>query len=288
MTFRFEPCDAVIGARASGPSLESVPSPDTFAEIEIALERFGVLIFSGQEISPKQQIAFSELFGPLAPTERDAARLDGYPEIFVVGNTRDQPVTFAPADPGGELEWHSDHIHRKRPARASLLYAHEVPTIGGDTLFACMYEAFETLSATQQTQYEQLQVIHSPAGLRAYLHGQGHRTNPGDYRTGKEDEVVWPLVRVHPLTGRKGLYFGNQVSIGIVGWPDDEALDFIAQLTEHACQEAFQYRHRWAVGDAVLWDNRRVLHAGTPYDLKTERRRLHRTTIWETEPIVPV
>ena len=86
-------------------------------------------------------------------------------------------------------------------------------------------------------------------------------------------------------SGRKALYFGNQVSIGIVGWPEDRARGFIRQLTTHACQPAYQYRHRWRVGDAVLWDNRRVLHAGTFYNLATETRLMHRTTFRETEPV---
>jgi alpha-ketoglutarate-dependent taurine dioxygenase len=97
--------------------------------------------------------------------------------------------------------------------------------------------------------------------------------------------VVRPLVRRHPRSGRKALSFGNQVSIGIVGWPEDRARGFIRQLTTHACQPAYQYRHRWRVGDAVLWDNRRVLHAGTFYNIETETRLMHRTTFRETEPV---
>ena len=183
------------------------------------------------------------------------------------------------------LEWHSDHIHHEVAARASLLYAIEVPDQGGDTWFACMYQAYDTLSEQDKRSYCQLEMIHSAAGLEHYLAKQqlGNSNSVTDERHHKQ--ITRPLVRVHPDSGRRGLYFGNQVSIGIVGWDEGKAKEFISRLTQHACQSAFQYRHKWHAGDAVLWDNRRVLHAGTPYDVINSRRLMHRTTIRETAPI---
>jgi alpha-ketoglutarate-dependent taurine dioxygenase len=285
MAIRCQPCQAVLGAEVEGVDLRQIPDAATIDVLEEALERYGVLIFHAQHLTPAEQVAWSRAFGPLAMTQGTETRLPHCPEIFVVGNTIDPPVTFSPSTEHDELEWHSDNIHLEVPARASLLYARAVPQQGGDTLFACMYTAYDTLSPEQQAAYDELQVMHSLSGLRAYLLLQ-HRPEAPQQRQAQPDPVVVrPLVRRHPRSGRKALYFGNQVSIGIVGWPEDRAREFIRQLTTHACQPAYRYRHRWRVGDAVLWDNRRVLHAGTFYDIETETRLMHRTTFRETEPV---
>jgi taurine dioxygenase len=133
---------------------------------------------------------------------------------------------------------------------------------------------------------ESLRVINSVSGLQAYLVRQGYEFG-SDTKDPEitDDQVIWPLVRRHPLTGRRSLYFGNQVSIGIVGFSENKAQEFIRKLTEHACRADFQLRHHWKKGDAVLWDNRRVLHAGTSYDIENSRRLMHRITWRETESI---
>ncbi len=263
-----------------------VPDPDIIESIETALEQYGVLIFPGQDITPAQQTAFSAALAPLEMTANIDARLDGQPEIFVVGNTGAKPVTFAPKFGNDDLEWHTDHIHRPEPARASLLYAKEIPAEGGDTLFACMYSAYDDLAAEQKAQYGSLTAIHSVAGLRNYLREQSEEE---DYDPGRQadmpESVSWPLVRHHPRTGRPALYFGAKVTIGIEGWAEETGLAFIRDLSSHATRPEFVYRHVWRHHDAVLWDNRRVLHAATPFDMTRNKRLMHRTTLRETEPV---
>lgn len=285
MNLTIEPCDACIGARIYGISLADIPDEDEIEAVEDALEKYGVIIFPDQKVTPQQHVAFSGQFAPLELTELEEARLDGVEEIFVVGNVGKGLVAFAPGDPNGELEWHTDHIHHDVAARASLLYAIEVPETDGDTLFACMYSAFESLTPEMQLQYCSLETRNSVAGLEHYLREQGLSQSDENLYGDDYKEVIRPLVRAHPRSGRKGLYFGNQICVGVVGWDDATSRQFIRQLTDHACQPAFQYRHHWHAGDAVLWDNRRVLHAGTPYDTKNSRRHMHRTTWRETEPI---
>ena len=284
MAIRCQPCQAVLGAEVDGVDLRQVPDEATIDVLEEALEQYGVLIFHAQHLAPAEQVAWSHAFGPLVMTQGRETRLPHYPEIFVVGNTIDPPVTFSPSTAHDDLEWHADNSHLEVPARASLLYARAVPQQGGDTLFACMYTAYDTLSLAQQAAYDEIQVMHALSGLRTYV--QRHRGEAAPPPHAQPDPVVVrPLIRRHPRSGRKALYFGNQVSIGIVGWPEERARALIRQLTTHACQPAYQYRHRWSVGDAVLWDNRRVLHAGTFYDIATETRLMHRTTFRETEPV---
>ena len=283
---RLEPTDSVIGARVSGLDLGQVPTPDEMARIETALEHYGVLIFESQEITPAQQIAFSAAFATLEKTARVSARLDGYPEIFVVGNVDGQIVSFAPADGSGDLEWHSDHMHLEVPARASMLYCLETPPEGGETVFACMYSAFDALDAQAQAEAETLTALHSISGLQDFLRAKGAKgAAEGEYASPDALVVRWPLVRTHPLTGRKALYFGSKVTIGIEGWPAGDADAYLTALEAGATQDAFRYSHKWARGDAVLWDNRRVLHAGTPFDMGRHARRMHRTTWREDRPI---
>ena len=280
-----EKTQSVIGALVHGVSLADIPNRETVEEIDRALEEHGVLIFPDQKITPQQQVNFSRAFGPLEFTELEKARLEGVEEIFVVGNVGKGLVSFAPEHPGQELEWHTDHIHHEVAARASLLYALEIPDEGGDTLFACMYYAYDSLSDQQKNDYCKIETINSSSGLEHYLARQNLGDSYGSLGIRKEKEIVRPLVRAHPHTKRRALYFGNQICVGIVGWEDEKAFKFIENLTTHACQEAFQYRHQWKAGDAVLWDNRRTLHAGTPYDVENSRRLMHRTTWRETQPI---
>lgn len=285
MAIDLSPCEAVIGAVVQDVRLDQLPDADVIDAVEDALETFGVLIFRDQTLTPEAQVAWSRSFGPLAVNQQASTRVPGSHEIFVVGNTTDPPVTFSPRTADGELEWHSDHMHLDVSARASLLYAKAIPTEGGDTLFACMYSAYDALSREQQEAYGRLSVVHSASGLRSYLRAQGHPVDPEQPDDQSELAVEAPLVRRHPRSHRRSLYFGNQVSVGISGWSDSDAKVFLRELTDHACRPAFRYRHQWRVGDAVLWDNRRVLHAGTPYDMTAETRLMHRTTFEETEPI---
>lgn len=285
MAIDLKPCESVIGAVVHNVRLDRLPDVEIIDAVEDALEKFGVLIFRDQTLTPEAQIAWSRSLGPLAVNEQVGTQVQGSLEIFVVGNTTDPPVTFSPQAADGELEWHADHMHLDVSARASLLYAKAIPSKGGDTLFACMYSAYDALSREQQEAYGRLSVVHSASGLRSYLRAQGHLVDPGQPNDEPKLAVDAPLVRRHPRSHRPSLYFGNQISVGISGWADADAKAFIRQLTDHACRPEFQYRHEWRIGDAVLWDNRRVLHAGTPYDMTAETRLMHRTTFEETEPI---
>lgn len=280
----FTPLDSVIGADVHGADLRRPPDGAIIEAIEVALERHGVLVFRDQDITPAQQIAFTRPFGVLECTPNDGVVIPDHPEVFVIGNAVDPPVLLAPEGEDGVLEWHTDRIHHEVPSRAALLTAKAVPRVGGDTLFACMYTAYEALPAAERARCDGLRVVNSITGLRHYLEDQGHQSTADRYSR-LESPHVRPLVRRHPRTGRKALYFGSHTSVDIVGWPRERARAFIRELIDHACQESFQCRHLWRVGDAVMWDNRRLLHAATPFNLDTETRLMHRTTLLETEPL---
>ncbi|MEM7059231.1 MAG: TauD/TfdA family dioxygenase [Pseudomonadota bacterium] len=283
---KITPTDAVIGARVEDVDLRTAPDAALVEDIETALEEYGVLIFPEQDISPAEQISWSGAFADLEKTARIEARLDGHPEIFVVGNTGKEVVSFAPIDGSDDIEWHADHMHLKVTARASMLYCLECPPSGGDTLFACMYSGLAALASEEQAEAETLTARHSVAGLTKFLREKG-APGAGDqaYEVDESLVVKYPLVRSHPRTGRKALYFGSKVTIGIEGWDQPRAHAYLTDLEARATAPDLRYAHKWSRGDAVLWDNRRVLHAGTPFDMR-HRRCMHRTTWREDQPVV--
>lgn len=282
-----EPVNETLGAAVHQLSLAQVPSDNVVELIEDALERYGVLVVPGQDITPAQQVEFSRRFATLEQTLHIDARHPEYPEIFVVGNTGKKLVTFAPVQGSSALEWHADHMQLETPARASMLYCRQAPPSGGDTLFACMYSGYEALSASQRAEADTLTALHSVSGLNRFLKDEAE-DGAADGRSAVEDSLVvrWPLVRRHARSARKSLYFGSRVTIGIDGWQPQRAEQYLRDLEQRAIQPQFCYRHQWRVGDAVLWDNRRVIHAGTPFDINRYRREMHRTTWREDQPII--
>ncbi|WP_193370931.1 TauD/TfdA dioxygenase family protein [Pelagibius marinus] len=289
----FDRVDAVIGAEVYGLGLDQVPNEKSIAVLEQALEKYGVLIFRKQEVTPRQLVEFSRPFAPLALAPREEDRHKDHPEIFVIGNPEGKQVVFAPDVTNSEiddmeLEWHTDHSQYSIPARATILLGEEVPAKGGDTAFACTYTAYDALSAAEKRQYENVTLLHSVRGLNDYLRrlNKLETLNSHELDLEKEPPQKWPLVRRHPLSGRRALYFGSHMSIGVDGLPEAEGRALIKKVTAHATRPEFQYRHRWQKGDVLFWDNRRLIHAATPYDTTIHRRVIYRTTLEEVAPVV--
>ena len=263
----------------------SVPlSPHQVAEIEAAMDRYGVLVFPQQPLTDQQQCAYSRNFGPLEATliaqmSKPGERRLGPVEMGDISNL----------DPAGKLRarddnrrmyalgnrlWHSDASFRATGAGYSLLSARVVPDSGGNTEFADMRAAYDALGAVTKHQIEALVTEHSIAFSRGEL-------GFDDYGTGNEDKVRpvrHRLVRTHPVTGRKSLYLSAHIG-AIVGWPVPEARAFIRDLTEHATQPRFRYVHRWCVNDLVMWDNRTTMHRARRFNDLQEVRDLRRTSI---------
>ena len=272
-----------LGAEVLGLDL-GVPLTDAdFDRLQRAHWRHHVLVFRDQRITPAQQVAFSRRWGPLEIHVLRQFQLSGHPEILQVSNVRDaqgQPEGLGDA---GQL-WHSDLSYKEAPSLGSLLHAQELPSEGGDTLFADQHAAYNTLPAAIKKQLVGLQAEHS-----YLLHYEALRAkSPWRPRLTQAqiDEVqpaVHPVVITHPGSGRKALFVSEHFTSRIVGWPEDESRDLLQQLFAHAVQPQLVYRHRWQPHDLVFWDNRSVLHlaAGTPVHL---RRKLYRTTVQGSQP----
>lgn len=279
MTFAIRACEAPLGAEILGVDLAHDIDAETFEKIEQAYVDYGVIFFRDQHITPEQHLAFTRRFGDLDPSPLAPYALDGYPDILMVTNIQENGRNIGLADAG--QTWHTDMSWRETPPRGSTLYAIEVPEHDGqalgDTIFSSVAAAYETLPANLKQRVDGCIAVHQYAAKHAYR----ARVSVSDRKEAKNDfpDVYHPVVRTHPITGRKCLYVVPGECTGIVDMPDVEALPLLSELAAFIVRPEFHYRHRWRVGDFLMWDNCLVQHlAVRDYELP-QRRLMYRTTI---------
>lgn len=275
--FEIRPLDAALGAEVTGLDLSQPLADADFARIHRAHLDHHLVVFRDQRITPAQQIAFSRRFGPLQIHVLDQFQLAGHPEILIVSNVIEDGKPIGLGDAGHF--WHSDLSYKERPSLGSLLHARELPRTGGDTLFANMHAAWDTLPPDLQRQLDGLRAEHTYLARYAELQRRSPwRPNLTPAQIAQVQPVLQPVVRTHPETGRKALFVSEHFTTRIAGLPDDESRDLLAQLFAHSVQPRNVYRHQWRPHDLVIWDNRSLMHlaAGTP---DSERRVMYRTTI---------
>ncbi len=275
--------DAPLGAEVVGLDLSVPLDDDTFASIVHAHLDRHVLVFRDQRITPEQQIAFSRRFGPLQIHVLRQFQLAGYPEILVVSNIKENGQPIGLGDAGHY--WHSDLSYKETPSLGSMLHAQELPGEGGDTLFANMHLAYDTLPDDLRRAIEGRRAEHSYLAKYEDLRKRSPwRPALTEQQLAEVKPVEHPIVRTHPGNGRKALFVGEHFTTRIVGLPDDESHELLDRLFAHSVRPEHVYRHRWQPHDMVFWDNRSVIHlaAGCPDDM---RRRLNRTTIEGDMPV---
>jgi taurine dioxygenase len=260
--------------------LSSQPDDRTFAEIEQAFHDNIAIYFRGQDLSNERHIEFSRRFGELEIHVLKKYLLPGHPEILVISNIKDENGEhIGLADAG--FTWHSDVSYLKMPSRCSLLHAKEVPHRDGkalgDTLFANTRAAYEALPEVMKRRLVGLKAVHRYSERKRVANSP--RPKLTKQQLDETPDVAHPIVRTHAWTGRKSLYVTAGECIGIEGLPQDEGVALIEELTAHCLRPDFQYRHKWQVGDLLMWDNASSMHLATcDYDLP-ERRLMHRTTV---------
>jgi len=270
------PNRAALGAEVRGIDLRRV-GDDEFAAIHRAWLDNLVLLFRGQSLSDEELIVFSRRFGELdwAPVQENGRRfVEGHPELYVVSNVMENGVPIGSLG-AGEAVWHTDMSYLEQPPKASMLYALEVPSAGGDTGFCNMYRAWEELPAELKRAVGGRRLKHDGTYNSGGYVREGvtatddPTTSPGTYH---------PIAYRHPESGRIALYLGRRRNGYIEGLPlaDSEAL--LDALWQHATRDALVWYNRWRVGDLVLWDNRCTMHRRDPFDA-TARRIMHRTQI---------
>jgi alpha-ketoglutarate-dependent 2,4-dichlorophenoxyacetate dioxygenase len=287
MAISIEQVGPGFAGRVTGVDARQPMAGDDIAVIERGMDRYAVLVFPGQDITDDQQVAFSEQFGTLEDTKggnvtkREEARLG--PKLADVSNLDKDGKPLARDDRrrmfnlGNQL-WHSDSSFRATPAKYSILSGRRVTIGQGNTEFADMRAAYDTLDEATKAEVEDLVCEHS------LIHSRG---TLGFTELSAEELAMFApvrqtLVRVHPATGRKSLFLSSHIG-SIIGWPVPEARAFIRDLVEHATHPDTIYVHRWEPHDLVMWDNRQTMHRVRRFDAN-QVRDMRRTTLRSDGP----
>ena len=280
------------GARITGVDLSKPLDDNTFAQVSDAFFDNEVVFFPGQKLTPEQHIAFTRRFGILEHHVRKEARLGNHPEIFILSNKLDAAGKAIGAQDAGRF-WHSDLSYRTEPSLLSALYAVEIPVKDGkalgDTHFASSTAAYNALSDDMKRKVAGLRNIHSYREYRLKNHAaqldderRGIRTvqehAPTPEQLASVPDMATPVVRVHPVTGRRGLFVNEGHTWKMEGMPADEGDALLRRLYDHIIQPEFMYTHRWTPGDLLMWDNIAVQHKAT-FDYDPLPRLLYRTTV---------
>lgn len=268
-------------ARASGLDLTRPLTPNEVQAVNEAMDRYAVLVFSGLRLSGEQQLAFAQHFGELdvglnrlRPGQSRLKRDDliDISNVDATGSLAARDSAKLASNYANQL-WHSDSSFQRPKAQYSMLHAVVLPDRGGETEFADLRGAYDRLPADLKTEVDGLVAEHWALHSRNLL---------GDMQYSAQQEAMfppvhWPLVQIHPTSGRKLLFVGAHAR-AIAGMPTSEARLLLSDLLEHATRHEFVYRHTWQVGDLVIWDNRCTVHRGRRFPLD-QRRELRRTTL---------
>ena len=274
-------------AEVSQVDLRQVHDRETLAQIRAGMDEYAILVFRDQPFADDEQLAFAQrLDGQLhSKTGVSALRKSrlGNEALGDISNLDENGEIMKSDDRRrmyglGNRLWHTDASFQDPPGRYSMLSARIVPPVGAETEFADMRAAYDALSAEMKAQLEGLRVHHSIAHSRQTL---------GFEFSKDEQEIlkgaIHPLIRTIPRSQRRSLYIASHAS-RIIDWPVPEGRLLLRDLTEHATQPEFVYRHSWRVGDLVIWDNRATMHRARSFDDATYRRELRRVTTLDIEP----
>jgi taurine dioxygenase len=279
---------APFGAEVLGVDATRDLDAETIAGLKAAIDRHLVIVLRGQALTPAELVRFTACFGEVSPSVPNAYLLPGQPEVTVLSNILDEQgrnIGLADAGPF----WHTDGLYYAEPHAYTLLHALEIPMTGGqplgDTQFVSAADAYDALDETTRRRVAGLRAVHNVAQRYAGDRMQGSTRPPltAEQRARNPDRSH-PVVRTHPRTGRKCLYVDETYTERIEGLAPEESQTLLAELLRHTVQPRFHHRHKWRVGDLVVWDNCAVLHKSTFDYALPQRRLLHRTTVQGTVP----
>jgi alpha-ketoglutarate-dependent taurine dioxygenase len=278
VSFTITPLTDHTGAEVIGLDFTQPIDIETRATLNRAFAERHVLVMRNQRFTPEQFKAAAQLFGELHPHDKKERHVAAHPDVEYISN--DEIMDGKHIIPGETF--HTDHSNHPRPPKATTLFAVELPASGGDTQYVNMHDAYDDLPDATKRKIDGLKAVHvyqskySPRSL-GKISEESRRNLP--------PPGIHPLVRTHPENGRKALFLNPVRMESIVGLPDTDALALIDDLMRHATQLKYEYRHKWRLGDWVLWDNRSVMHQANPdYDMR-ERRYLYRLLLRGEMPV---
>jgi taurine dioxygenase len=263
-----------IGAEIRGIDLRAKPDEETVRAIYQAWLDHLVLIFPEQKLEQEDLIRATGFFGQLGKLSRPPKYFPkGYskllPGIMMISNIRENGEPIG-ALPDGEMMFHHDMIHAEVPSKATLLYSVEIPSAGGNTLFASGYAAYDTLDPATRNRLEGKKALHH--------YNYGTTVRGGKMGTDAFAECAHPVFRTHEDTSKKAIYVNRLMTVKVLDMAEDESDRLLNAVFDHAEKPEFVYEHVWRVGDLLLWDNRCSSHARTDFP-STERRLMLRTTV---------
>ena len=271
-----EALPAPVGARIIGVDLSAPVDEETYRTIHRAWLDHQVLIFPDQKLGEEDQIRFTKLWGEMPVRDRYQTRHERDikdKSIMLVSNIRENGQQIGSL-PDGEMMFHTDGSYDRNPYRYTLLYAVELPSTGGNTLFADMYRAYDTLPDDLKRR------LAGCTAEQSYYAGTVHRDQPvGSY----SGDFIHPVFIRHEETGRTALYVSRLITRRIVEMDEAESAEVLEALFDHCEQSSLIYEHVWTKGDFVMWDNRCLNHARTDFP-ETERRLLRRTVVQGVQP----
>ena len=278
----FTPLCEGFGLETSDVDVSHRMSAAKFKQVEQAFFAGQVLVLRGQKVSAEQYVAFARRFGVPEPHVIDQFHHPDDPNILILSNVKVGGKPSGLADAGSYF--HTDYSYLQVPARATMLFSIEVPQVGGNTLFANQYAAYDDLPAAMKRKIDPLVAVHH-YGNRKVAEGAARTavSTLTDDQKARMPLITHPVVRPHPVTGQKALYAVSGSSYGIVGMPDDEAVALLDELAVHATQPKYQLAFLYGLGDLVIWDNASLLHSATLVDLR-HARTLWRITVKEPAP----
>jgi taurine dioxygenase len=250
-------------------------NPATHAAVVQAFHLHGAIVVRNQELEPEHQLAFTRAFGTPETNQGSPFVYPGHEEVLVISNRIVDGKKIGNLDAG--IGWHTDSSYLEEPVMCTMLYAMEVPEVGSDTLLADLCAAYDDLPEERREMLDPLVVHHSFRALRE-MQGADPATIP------PLPDVMHPMIRTHPADGRRALWVSTGTVRGIVGIDNPKGLQLIEELVAFATQDKYVYRHKWRVGDVLVWDNRCTLHTGTDFERDKYIRHVHRTWVKGDKP----
>jgi taurine dioxygenase len=274
-TIEIKPLSSHVGAEIYGVDLRKPMAEQTYREVRAALNEHGVIFFRDQDITPQQHIDFADRFGGALVDDIGVGNyLDGYPKIYLITKEPEQTRNI-----GGN--WHSDHSFDDIPPLGAVLAARELPDYGGDTMFASMYNAYDSLSEGLKKTLNGLRAVHRKT--RAYDKltserevGDAERANVAQKFNHRE--AVHAVTPIHPESGRRVLYVNPTYTVRFEGWTEKESEPLLQYLYQHSVKPENTCRFVWRDNSIAFWDNRSVCHYALN-DYHGEKRLMHRVTV---------
>jgi taurine dioxygenase len=279
--FDLRPLSPALGCEIMGLTVEQAASDAVFPAVYQAFLEYQAILFRDVDLPPETQVAFARRFGEVQVHVMNQYRgYEKFPEIYLLTNLDEDGRPNGKHPDRGTLYWHSDGSWRRRTGQATLMYAEQVPQSGGQTHFADMYGAYDSLSAAWRDRLAGLSVVHNLDFSRTRRHGEDPMT---DAQRAEAPPVDHPIVRTHPETGRKAIFLGDHAE-KIEAMDHAQGRALIDEVNDLATAAPLVYEHVWSPRQCLVWDNRCLMHRATIYDTAKERRVMRRCTILDDQP----